>query len=115
MPAVPSRDLAAQLFCGLIQPSDHSHAESHRWEQILATLPNRIQPRYGLVQVCSNPAHQPGRGHQFDQCLSHGDGIFGSAPRAIASVASAANAPRANPDRSAALLTSWNSSFVSEN
>ena len=44
-----------------------------------------------------------------------GDHALARAPRADASAASAANAPRASPDRSAARLTSSNSSSVSEN
>ena len=45
----------------------------------------------------------------------NGDPALACVPRAAASVTSAANAPRASPDRAAAALTSSNSSSVSEN
>ena len=45
----------------------------------------------------------------------NGDEALADTPRAAASVASAANAPRAIPDRAAEALTCSNSSSVSEN
>ena len=52
---------------------------------------------------------------QFRRISEPGDPALDCVPRAAASVTSAANAPRASPDRAAAALTSSNSSSVSEN
>ena len=57
-------------------------------------MPSRVKPRHRLIQVGSNPPHQPGRRHQFDQRTRSGDPAQACVSRAAASATSAANAPR---------------------
>jgi hypothetical protein len=103
------------LLRRLLQAAEHLHTKLGRREQIITTLPRRIQPRHRLIQIRTNSPHQPGRRHELHQSLTHRRPALDCVPRAAARVTSAANAPRASPDRAAAALTSSNSSTVSEN
>jgi hypothetical protein len=86
-----------------------------RWQQILATLPGRVQSGYSLIEVRANPAHQPAAAISSAKASRSGKVTRAGVPRAVASVTSAANAPRASPDLAAVSLTSSNSPKVGEN
>jgi hypothetical protein len=55
------------LFCRIIKPLDHPAAHFRCRGQILAALAGGIQPGDRLIQVDSDPAHQPGGAHQLNQ------------------------------------------------